>query len=54
MLRWSILLFLAAIVAAVLGFGGIVEGATDVAMVLLVVLLVLAIGGLVIGRRAPT
>lgn len=43
MLYWSLAFFLVAIVAAVLGFGGIAAGASSIAQLLFGVFLVLAI-----------
>ena len=34
MLRWSVIFFVVAIIAAIFGFGGIAEGAADIAKVL--------------------
>ncbi len=57
MLRWSLAFFLIAIVAAILGFGGIASGAAEVARVLffffLVIFIVSLVWGLVTGRRLP-
>lgn len=51
MLRLAILFFVLAVVAAVFGFGGIAEGAADIAQILLVLFLVLAVVSLFAGRR---
>ena len=40
MLRWAVIFFLVAIVAGVLGFGGIAAGASEIARVLFYVFLV--------------
>lgn len=40
MLRWAVIFFVIAIVAAVFGFGGIAAGATDIAKILFFVFLV--------------
>ncbi len=57
MLRWSLMFFIIAIVAAVFGFGGIASGATEIARLLffffIVVFLVSLIWGLMTGRRPP-
>lgn len=53
MLRWAILFFIIAIVAAVFGFGGVYEGAATIGKVLLFVFLILAVVSLVMGRRTP-
>ena len=58
MLRWSLAFFIFAIVAAVLGFGGIAAGASEIAKVLffffLVIFVVTLVWGLVTGRRAAS
>jgi len=41
MLRWSAIFFVIAIVAAILGFGGIAEGAASIAKVLFGVFMLL-------------
>jgi uncharacterized membrane protein YtjA (UPF0391 family) len=41
MLRWSVIFFIIAIVAAIFGFGGIAEGAASIAKVLFFIFLVL-------------
>ena len=51
MLRWALLFFIVAIVAAVFGFGGIAAAATDVARVLFYVFIVLFVRALIFGRR---
>ncbi|WP_017931964.1 DUF1328 family protein [Robiginitomaculum antarcticum] len=43
MLRWAIIFFVIAIIAAVLGFGGIAAGAQYIAGVLFVIFLVLLV-----------
>lgn len=53
MLRWAILFFILAIVAAVLGFGGIAADAAWIGRILLLVFLVLFVASLVFGRRRP-
>ena len=55
MLRYAIIFFVVAIVAAIFGFGGIAAGATEIAKVLFFVFLVLFIVSLVAGmiRRGP-
>lgn len=56
MLGWAITFFIIAIVAAIFGFGGIVQGAVSIAIVLFWVFLALfvvsLIAGLVTGREA--
>lgn len=55
MLRWSLGFFIVAIIAAVLGFGGIASGAAEIARVLffifLVVFVVSLIWGLSTGKK---
>lgn len=55
MLRWSLIFFIVAIIAAVFGFGGVASGASDIARVLffffIVFFVVSLIWGLATGRR---
>ena len=55
MLRWSLIFFIIAIIAAVFGFGGVASGASDIARVLffffIVFFVVSLIWGLATGRR---
>ena len=55
MLRWALGFFIIAIIAAVLGFGGIAAGASDIARVLffffLVFFVVSLVWGLATGRK---
>lgn len=51
MFSWVIALFVIAIVAAILGFGGIAASAAGIAKVVFFVALVLAIAGFFMGRR---
>jgi uncharacterized membrane protein YtjA (UPF0391 family) len=55
MLRFAILFFVIAIIAALFGFGGIAAGATEIAKILFFVFLVLFIVSLVAGllKRGP-
>ena len=53
MLRWAILFFVVALIAAAFGFGGIAGDAAWIGKVLLVVFLILAVVSLVMGRGAP-
>jgi uncharacterized membrane protein YtjA (UPF0391 family) len=57
MLRWSLIFFIVAIVAAVFGFGGIAAGATEIARVLfflfVVIFLVSLVWGLMTEGRPP-
>jgi uncharacterized membrane protein YtjA (UPF0391 family) len=52
MLRWAVVFFVVAIIAAVFGFGGIAASAAGIAKVLFVVFLVVAVVSLLLGRRA--
>jgi uncharacterized membrane protein YtjA (UPF0391 family) len=54
MLRYAIVFFLIAIVAAVFGFGGIAGAATEIAQVLFVIFVVLFVLSLIFGRRGGT
>jgi len=49
MLRYAIIFFIVAIVAALFGFGGIAAGATEIAKILFFVFLVLFVVSLVAG-----
>ena len=53
MLNYAVIFLVVAIIAAVLGFGGIAAEAEWIARVLLMVFLVLFVGSLLLGRRAP-
>lgn len=57
MLRWALVMFLVALVAAFFGFGGIAVGAASMAKVLFFFFLVacaaLLLWGLFMGRRPP-
>ena len=50
MLRWAIIFLVVAIIAAVLGFGGIAGAATDIARVLALIFAVLFLVGLAMSR----
>ncbi len=56
-LRWALIFFIVAIVAAIFGFGNIAAAATDVARILffifIVVFLLLMIGWLIRGKGPP-
>jgi uncharacterized membrane protein YtjA (UPF0391 family) len=54
MLRWAILFFIVAVIAAVFGFGGVAGEAAWIGKVLLVVFLILAVISVVLGRRGPS
>ncbi len=53
MLSWSITFLVIAIIAAVLGFGGIAGTATEIAKILFGVFLILFIVSLLFGKRVP-
>ncbi len=54
MLRWAIMFFIIALVAAVFGFGGVAGEAAWIGKLLVVVFLVLAVFSMLFGRgRAP-
>ena len=50
MLHYAVVFFFIAIIAAVLGFGGIVAGAAGIARILFIVFLIGAIVTFVVGR----
>ena len=43
MIRWIIIFLVVALIAAVFGFGGVAEGATDIARILFYIFLVLLV-----------
>lgn len=49
MLKWAVIFFIVAIVAAIFGFGGISDAATDIARILFFVFLVLFLISLIRG-----
>lgn len=49
MLRWAVIFFVIAIIAAIFGFGGIAGAATDIAKILFFVFLVIFLLSLVFG-----
>jgi uncharacterized membrane protein YtjA (UPF0391 family) len=53
MLRWAILFFIVALIAAVFGFGGIAGDAAWIGKILLVVFVILAIASMLFGGRRP-
>jgi uncharacterized membrane protein YtjA (UPF0391 family) len=55
MLRYAVIFFVVAIVAALFGFGGIAAGATEIAKILFFIFVVLFIVSLVAGliKRSP-
>jgi len=52
MLSWAVTFFVIAIIAAVLGFGGIAGGASSIAQILFVVFLILAAVSFFRGRSS--
>lgn len=54
MLRWAIIFFVVALVAAVFGFGGVAGEAAWIGKVLLVVFVILAVVSLLFGRGSRT
>jgi uncharacterized membrane protein YtjA (UPF0391 family) len=51
MLNWAVTFFIVAIIAAVLGFSNIAGSAIDIAKILFVVFLILAIVSFVMGKK---
>jgi uncharacterized membrane protein YtjA (UPF0391 family) len=49
MLRWAVIFFIIAIVAAVFGFGNIAAGATDIAKILFILFVILFLVSLIFG-----
>lgn len=47
MLRWAVVFFIIAIIAAIFGFGNIAAGATDIAKILFFIFLVLFVISLI-------
>jgi uncharacterized membrane protein YtjA (UPF0391 family) len=52
MLRWALIFFVIAIVAAIFGFGGLAGEAAWIGKLLLVVFLILAVLSIIFGRRS--
>ena len=52
LLRWALLFLIIALIAAAFGFGGIAEGATDIARVLFFVFVVIFVLLLIAGAAA--
>ena len=50
MLRWAVIFFVIAIVAAIFGFGGIAAGASSIAKVLFFIFIVLFLLSVIFGR----
>ena len=53
MLSWAVTFLIIALIAAVLGFGGIAGTAVGIAKIIFVVFLVLFVLSFIMGRRAP-
>lgn len=53
MFSWAIGFFIVALIAAVLGFGGLAASAAGIAKIIFIVALILAIISFVAGRRPP-
>jgi len=53
LLSWAVFFLIVALIAAVLGFGGIVSAASGVAQILFVLFAILFVLALLFGRRAP-
>jgi uncharacterized membrane protein YtjA (UPF0391 family) len=49
MLRWAVIFFIIAIIAAVFGFGNIAAGATDIAKILFILFVILFVVSLIFG-----
>jgi uncharacterized membrane protein YtjA (UPF0391 family) len=49
MLRWAVIFFIIAIIAAVFGFGNIAAGATDIAKILFILFVILFLVSLIFG-----
>jgi uncharacterized membrane protein YtjA (UPF0391 family) len=50
MLRWTVIFLIIAIIAAIFGFGGIYDAATDIAKILFFIFIVLFLISLIRGR----
>ena len=53
MLSWAVTFLIVALIAAALGFGGIAGTAVEMAKVLFIVFLVMAVISLIFWRRSP-
>lgn len=53
MLSWAITFFIIAIIAAIFGFSGLAAGAQNIAWILVVLFLVLAVVAFIRGRQPP-
>ena len=54
MVRWAILFFVVALIAALFGFGGIAGEAAWIGKMLLVVFLILAVVSMIMGRKGTS
>lgn len=58
LLKWAAIFFVIAMIAAAFGFGGIAEGATDIAKILfyifLAIFVVVLVAGLVVGGKVKS
>jgi uncharacterized membrane protein YtjA (UPF0391 family) len=58
LLKWAAIFFVIAIIAAAFGFGGIAEGATDIAKILfyifLAIFFVVLVAGLIVGGKVKS
>ncbi|MBO6523295.1 MAG: DUF1328 domain-containing protein [Balneolaceae bacterium] len=54
MLRWSITFFVVALIAAILGFGGIAGAAVGIAKIFFYVFVVLFVVSLIMGKKPKT
>ena len=58
LLKWAAIFFVIAIIAAAFGFGGIAEGATDLAKILfyifLAIFVVVLVAGLIMGGKVKS
>ena len=54
MISWAVTFFIIALIAGVLGFSGIAGTAVNIAWMLAVIGIILAIVFMVLGRRPPT
>ena len=58
LLKWAAIFFVIAMIAAAFGFGGIAEGATDIAKILfyifVAIFVVVLVGGLAVGGKVKS
>jgi uncharacterized membrane protein YtjA (UPF0391 family) len=53
MFQWALTFFVIALIAAVLGFGGVAGLSADIGWLFAVIALIILVGGVVSGRRPP-